>query len=258
MRTGYNVAMERKTIDMLNSLNKRFYQNNHASFDQTRQNAWIGWGRVTGHMECKASGRPARLLDIACGNMRFEKHLAESASTIALHATCIDSCDELAVPMEWCDYRHDDVVGRLSNDESPIDCWGDGYDAVVSFGFFHHVPGFELRCRLLGWLVDSAAPGGLVAVSLWRFADDERKREKAAKTTAEGITALELPNDLEDGDYLLGWNDEPGVLRYCHSFSDREIDALVSRASCDTVLVDRFRADGRTNDMNEYLVLRRK
>ena len=88
------------------------------------------------------------------------------------------------------------------------------------------------------------------------FADNEKVRAKAERTTAEARAALSLA-ELEDGDYLLGWNDVPGAYRYCHSFADSEIESLIADVANCALLVDRFKADGRTGDSNEYLVFRR-
>lgn len=60
---------------------------------------------------------------------------------------------------------------------------------------------------------------------------------------------------FNEGDYLLGWRNLPGVYRYCHSFSDEEIDSLVTLVADKAKCVARFRADGRTGGLNEYLVL---
>ena len=48
-----------------------------------------------------------------------------------------------------------------------------------------------------------------------------------------------------------------GAYRYCHSFADSEIESLIADVANCALLVDRFKADGRTGDSNEYLVFRR-
>ena len=168
----------------------------------------------------------------------------------------ICSCDELATTVDGCEYRNCDIVCNLSSGLTLSGCWGCNYDMVVSFGFFHHVPCAQLRLRLLGELVAVAKPGGLVAISLWRFADDEKTRAKAERTTAEARAIMPV-DELEEGDYLLGWNDVPGAYRYCHSFDDSEIESLIAGVANCAFLVDRFKADGRSGDSNEYLVFRR-
>ena len=61
----------------------------------------------------------------------------------------------------------------------------------------HHVPGRALRERLLDALAAHTAPGGILALSLWRFMDDERlpmcpkeHGEKVLKTRDEVVRRL--------------------------------------------------------------------
>ena len=253
----YNFDMNRETVDILNQLNESFYRNNSDSFDSSRQTAWPGWDRVIEHLEPTCRHSRLRLLDVASGNMRFEKHLARVLPQTTLLATCVDSCGELACEFEGCDFVEMDVVAALVQGESPAVRWGDGYDAVASFGFFHHVPSTKLRQALLAELVAATAPHGLVAVSLWRFASDDKMRAKAERTTAEAIASTPLEAHLEDGDYLIGWNNVPGVFRYCHSFDKHDVDALAASVPDNASLVDRFKSDGRTGSLNEYLVFRK-
>ncbi len=157
-------------------------------------------------------------------------------------------------------------------------------DAAVCFGFFHHVPSERLRARLLAELVRSVRPGGIVAASFWRFMDDERLARKALADderarayfaeggAVEATRAVALAGDvapaedaepaslfdaLEEGDHLLGWQNRPGAFRYCHSFSDAELDRLADAVSAQAQLVCSFCADGRSGALNRYLVFRR-
>ena len=248
--------MNREIINTLNHLNATFYHENSESFDRTRQSAWPGWERVVKELKSNDDLDVFRLLDVACGNMRFEKYLLECLPDIKLQAICVDSCDELAISIDGCEYRNCDIVCDLASGASLNGCWDCDYHMVVSFGFFHHVPSGKLRLRLLEELVAATKPNGLVAISLWRFADNEKVRAKAERTTAEARAALSLA-ELEDGDYLLGWNDVPGAYRYCHSFADSEIESLIAGVASNVRLADRFKADGRSGDSNEYLVFRR-
>jgi SAM-dependent methyltransferase len=62
--------------------------------------------------------------------------------------------------------------------------------------------------------------------------------------------------DLDENDYLLGWQDTPRAYRYCHSFSEDEIDRLVGSVAKTASVLSRFTADGRTGDLNTYLILK--
>ena len=87
---------------------------------------------------------------------------------------------------------------------------------------------------------------------------DERLATKANATTHEALAALGMSKgDLGTGDYLLGWQGSPGAWRYCHSFDDAEVDELLSDLGGVARPVARFASDGRSGDLNAYVVLRR-
>ncbi len=62
---------------------------------------------------------------------------------------------------------------------------------------------------------------------------------------------------LDDGaDRFLGWQDAEDAFRFCHYFSDAECADLARFAEEHGARVlDSFCADGRTGDLNRYLVL---
>ena len=96
-------------------------------------------------------------------------------------------------------------------------------------------------------------------MSFWRFLDDERLARKAHEATARARIELARAFDwtrLDAGDRLLGWQDRTDVFRYAHSFSDAEIDALIASLGDRAELIARFRSDGRSDALNEYIVLR--
>lgn len=323
-------GMELGTAHALCALNNEFYRRQSESFSATREASWPGWERVLASMLCgnarssvsgvpygdaipHVSGAPfggmesassgascasqLRVLDVACGNLRFERFLAAKHEG-AFYALGVDSCDAMALSaLEGrdfgegsVDYLHVDVVGRLLEDDRRDGIFGlsacekdrAAFDAVVSFGFMHHIPGKRNRLALLRELVEAVRPGGIVAVSLWRFMDDERLARKARAITERvreravlmgeeaapkdeeadadpsGTMMPRLdPSEFECGDYLLGWKDDSNALRYCHHFDDAEISSLISCVSGAAMLLDRFSADGKSGSLNEYLVFRR-
>lgn len=63
---------------------------------------------------------------------------------------------------------------------------------------------------------------------------------------------------MPPNDYLLGWQDTQGLYRYCHHFDEPEIERLLAAVADSAELVSRFEADGKTGNLNEYVVLRVK
>lgn len=295
-------------------LNNRFYQEQAASFSNTRQAAWPGWERclehIADHLALNTSAehgtkRPFSILDVACGNLRFEEFLTRSLPQGSFAVTALDACDDLLPegPLPNVRFQHCDIIdvllgGTLSSalrqeprssgsaaaalaSTSPVSTIASPaptssapaspeptpaalapehhlYDCVVSFGFMHHVPGTQWRERFLDTLIDATEPGGLICLSLWRFMDNEALAEKARRTHNNGTRELSLDaTQFEPGDYLVGWKNKLGAYRYCHSFIDSEIDALLASTSRKAECLARFRADGRSDNLNEYLILRK-
>ena len=274
------------TAHALCDITSAFYRAHAASFSSTRQAPWAGWARV---LECAlpdggARPRTLRVFDLACGNLRFGRFAAERFPEAAVDLFAVDNCDELAcgegaarLDPQRADarlrpsdaeaararggslrvsYQSLDVAaalfeeGRLSRMLDAPAC-----DLCVSFGFMHHLPLPAQRAEALSALVDRARPGGTVAVSFWRFLSDPGLVAKARESTARACAELGLPK-LDAGDCVLGWQGEPGAWRYCHSFSEEEVEALAAGVAQRAEAVARFSADGRNGALNEYLVLR--
>lgn len=212
---------------------------------------------------------PLTVLDVACGNLRFASYVREQLPADAqLEYFAVDNCDDLVLPeeelantMPYVRYEKVDVLQRLLHGASVVDALEAPLcQLVVAFGFMHHVPGQDLRAALLDSLVRCAKPGGYVAVSFWQFMDNVELATRAREDHAAALAALQLDAArLDAGDYLLGWQDVPvgqiGSIRYCHHFTDAEIDQLAASVAPRAQVVDRFKADGRSGDLNTYLIL---
>ena len=275
--------MDTKFAQMLCQLNNDFYRDQAVSFSDTRHAKWPGWEcclKAVSSVFLDQSN--SVVLDVACGNLRFEKFLASQLLERQIQVWALDSCDELLpqtcagtlvekVNADGVDtpdatdvhlqinYLHCDVMEAIGS--SKAFTYGiPQADISVSFGFMHHVPLPEWRVQLLNSLIEATKPGGFVCVSFWEFLADEGLAAKAYKTHERALAELGpvwgfSSADFNDGDFLLGWRNTPGAYRYCHSFSTSEVDALIATVSHRAECVARFRADGRTETLNEYIVL---
>lgn len=198
-------------------------------------------------------------LDLACGNMRFENFLAERFPGLQVEAAVVDSCLSL-VAQARCkpdSFIESDIVSDLVSGDLGDKLPGN-QDLVVCFGFMHHVFGDALRTMLLHLLFDRLAPGGVMCVSFWSFLSDARLSAKAQEMTPIASKALGLAgNELQAGDYFLGWQERSDVFRYCHSFTPTEVSSMAKRFEGEAKCY-RFGADGRSGSLNEYLVLVRE
>ncbi len=269
-------------IRELIKLNNGFYAEHADSFSATRAAPWEGWQRAidTARHLGALDAREPRVLDLACGNLRFERFLARELEPAIARIDAIDNCPALAANPDLpaiafhnvdildelmaCQQKRDSGLGapaapsrpqaRLHIDTRPC-------DLSVCFGFMHHVPGIDLRKCVLDELLARTRPGGVVAVSLWQFMKDDRlvRKAYAADAMAREI-AVSRGTDvsaLEPGDHFLGWQDDKGPLRYCHHFSESEVDELADHAAGYAAEVARFSADGASCGLNRYLVLQR-
>lgn len=283
------------TLHTLNRLTCELYAREAASFSATRQAPWRGWGRaldIVSHADPSFLSRPIALLDLACGNLRFERFLAERGAELSV-AHALDNCTALTLNPDSTealgavagrlDFRQVDLAATL------IDCGTlddllplNRCDLSVAFGFMHHLAEPAHRVATLSSLVRAVRPGGFVVVSFWQPLNDPRIAAKAPAVTAEGRAAHGLP-PFAPGDFLLGWQQSEGVYRFCHHTTDDEIDRLLADAapfpmagdtpaSSPTVRaavgttplpspsfreVARFSADGKQGNLNRYVVLRR-
>ena len=250
------------------ALTGEFYRANAESFSQTRQSPWQGWVRLLEVMDARAAERELlRVLDVACGNLRFERYLADALPGRMLSGWAVDNCEPLVEagersefgPLSRIAFQNLDVIARLSGGRlwESLEAPDASRDLAVSFGFMHHVPLECWRAELLRTLIAKVRPGGFVAVSFWRFLNSDKLAGKAKETTSRARAELGIP-ELPPNDYLLGWQDTRGLYRYCHHFDEPEIERLLAMVADSADLVSRFEADGRTGNLNEYVVLRVK
>ena len=211
------------------------------------------------------------VLDVACGNRRFARFLAEKLPHTRLTYLGIDNCSELSgagdasAPSEMASTGGApasevvitcDLLSALLEDEDPLadiaPC-----NLLCCFGFMHHVPGAELRSALAEWLVAHTQSGGIIALSCWRFMDDKRLATQARAVT-RNCRAYHPDLALEPNDYFLGWQGNADVPRYCHYIDEWELDDL-SVAACASGAreLERFNADGDGGVLNRYLLLQK-
>lgn len=217
------------------------------------------------------TGLPPELsvVDVACGNMRLAPYLAAELAPARVRYAGIDSCpalagegsalaaavlpENLATGFIELDIL-DAVLGR--GPRSIANALERPADLVCCLGFMHHVPGAALRQAVLAGIVGALRPHGLAVVSFWQFMDDARLAAKADAAHALNL-AREAGIVLEEGDHLLGWQDDGQAVRYCHHVTETEIDALAADVSDSAREICRFSADGRSGRLNRYLVLER-
>lgn len=251
--------MTPRTAQALAAINQRFYAEDGAeAFHRTRSAPWPGFERIAEAVQ----GRPGtaqtlRLLDVGCGNGRLGRYLRDSLDA-TMDYTGVDASPALlaharAALGAGADLRTHDLVGC-----SPSALPAGPFDCVAAVAVLHHIPGAEMRRALVRALSDRLAPGGLLVLTAWRFDRLPRVQRHLLPWHEynQGAGAPIDMDDLEAGDHLVRWGDDPAQLRYCHLVDDDELSAAADAAGLRTVL--RYDADGRSNHLNGYLLLERR
>ena len=245
------------------------------------------------------------VLDIACGNLRFEAFLANAYPHIDWSFFAVDNCEPLVASgqediAKKVHFTCEDIVSNILDGlpaaepaNVPALAAATPFDLVVSFGFLHHIPSFDLRQQFLLEALSQVKPGGYLVVSFWQFLNDPAKRAKIEQTHAEALAffascaetrandrdALDrgagssssgnpdlscpkltafFADSLEPNDYFLGWKNEPGNYRYCHHFSNEEIDRIITTLAPHATVIESFSADGKPGNLNRYVVFKRE
>lgn len=237
--------MDRKTIKKLNSLNKEFYSEQAGSFDQTRQSYWPGWEKVI-----KMIDKPSNILDAGCGNGRFLRFLLDRTNK-KFHYLGIDSSNELIkiAGKEFKDLKTAEFKVMDVLDEKSLSTISGQFELITAFGLLHHIPGFENRIKLLQNFANKLKKNGSLIVTFWQFMKYEKYKNLVLPAD------LDLKPGLEENDFLLDWN-KSGIPRYCHYFSNKEIEKIKNRLKKDLPflkLVQEFSADGKEGNLNRYV-----
>jgi SAM-dependent methyltransferase len=246
-------ALDDATRRALNALNRSFYREQAARFDETRGHPWPGWEPLRPWLPATD---PLRVLDVGCGNGRFGDWLLTVRGR--LDYVGIDASAELLatargrraagpeahfVEADLVTSDLDDVVGDAR------------FDVVACFGLIHHVPGAAHRRRLVRACGERLAASGILVFTCWQFEAFERFRKRIVPwdRAEHGVD----PARLEAGDHLLRWGDGAAA-RYCHFTDDAEFDDLAAAAAeaAAGTLAARYRADGREGGLNRYAVVR--
>ena len=252
------------TAERLSRVTSEFYAQQAQSFSATRQMPWQGWQRCLDAMPQLLVDEKPSVLDVGCGNLRFARFLRNEAGIVPAKYFAVDNCKPLVesgeadIHISELAFIELDVIKSLLDNTLSSRLTVPACDLVVAFGFLHHVPGAQKRIQLLRTLLEKTKPGRFVCISFWQFMNSQKLAAKAQKTTAQGLHALGIDaSELEEHDYLIGWQDKADTWRYCHHFSQDELDELLGSLGSDVRVCAQFSADGKDNNLNRYVILQR-
>ncbi|MDH5670923.1 MAG: class I SAM-dependent methyltransferase [Myxococcales bacterium] len=241
--------MEQATRKHLEDLNRRFYGRHGESFSASRAGPWPSFELALAGL----TRPPEQVLDLGCGNGRLLSALRGKGRR-TLEYTGVDLSAEL---LEIAAARHPEAcllrLDLLSEPGTSGDALPSGpFDLVAALGLLHHVPGFETRQRLLRRAALRVGPGGVLWVSFWRYDRDPRFATRKRPPQSAGLEGSEL----ERGDVILGFGQDPEALRYCHMVDDAEVERLLEPFSAWEHRA--FCADGAGGRLNDHWLLTRR
>jgi SAM-dependent methyltransferase len=258
--TWHAARVDRRTQLALNAINQAFYASIAPEWSATRKTPWPGFARVAARLPPLASAADSvRVLDVGAGDGRFAQYLQGSARS-GLDYCGIDASAALLAHARaralgsGFRFLHGDFIREPLAQVLP----DAHYDLVALLGVLHHVPGADTRHALLHALGARVSERGILALTFWRLPDDPRFASRVIPIAQHNLTA-DVPlraSELEPGDTLLRWGAGPNPpQRYCHFPSVTETDSLLRATSLR--VIERFRADGRGAQLNEYVLLAR-
>jgi SAM-dependent methyltransferase len=239
------------TARALAAINRDFYRDHAAEFSAARTAPWLGWERLLPALRAVPGPAPIGILDVGCGHGRFARYLARELAPRALAICGVDTSEPLLAQARRAgppDARW--LAGDFAADPAALPA--ERFDLVALFAVIHSVPGRERRRALIAACAARLAPGGRLVFTTWRRGERERVVDWNSYSSR-----ARMPIDcsqLEPGDYLIPWGTGDDVVRYFHFFDESELASATD--GLPLVLEQRYRADGRTGDLNEYFVFR--
>lgn len=220
--------------------NKESYNRIAEDFDVTRKYEWPEFELLKPYIK-----KGDRILDIGCGNARLYKYLcAESNSA---HYTGVDISANLIkiakkIKCAESNSAHKVEFGVVEKVwEMPFE--NEEFDVIVGIAFLHHIPGEELRLKVLKEMYRVLKPGGILFMTNWNLWQWNRIKKYRLRLR----DFFFAHNDLDAGDFWITFH---GAKRYYHHFTKRELVRLCKKAE--------FKVMGCKKGMNVVTILKRR
>jgi len=236
--------MTSETINKLNNLNIQLYRDVAGEFSNKRSHPWEGWEIMVKRF-ADLGFAPENVLDVACGNGRFYEFLSQHYK---IDYRGMDTSEEL---LSIASLRHTDLkVFKHDVLQYP---WPVGhFDLIVAFGILHHLPGAATRQVFFAELSRHIDLEGYAVFTTWNFRDQPWLTKRKHAWAEIGLS----PDDVDAGDYLLDWNNDPKLLRYAHAYTPNEVTQLCVNVGLE--IKDHFTADGRNKTGNRYYIVQKR
>nr|BAL54654.1 hypothetical conserved protein [uncultured Chloroflexota bacterium] len=235
--------MKPEVVERLIEVNRQFYQNFGEAFAATRRRVQPGVRHLL--IRWKETDR---VLDLGCGAGQLARELAAAGHRGGYLG--LDFSPALLQVARRLPFAYSALF--LQADLTRPEAWEEQvartapFEVITAFAVLHHIPGRELRLRLLQAVRRLLHPQGYFYHSEWQFLSSARWVRRIQPWESVGLNA----RDVDEGDYLLDWRHEGHGLRYVHHFSLPELEALASEAGFE--IVESFFSDGENNRLSLY------
>ena len=244
-------------MSKLVDLNFQFYQTFAAAFAATRRRIQPG---VSKTLRLLPAG--GNWLDLGCGSGALASAWVQAARTGSYLGVDFS-------PALLAEARRglSQVLPNLSVEFTSVNLFDphwqtnftrQSFDGILAFAVLHHLPGMQLRRRILLQVNSLLAPRGMFIHSNWQFQHSPRLMARRLPWETIGLS----DQDVEQGDTLLDWRHTlPGDpqqigLRYVHLFSREELADLAQQSGFE--IAQEFESDGRGGRLALYQLWRVK
>ena len=244
-----DIQVSQKLID----LNHQFYQTFSASFSSTRFSVQPGVKKIINeYIQTTKDGSPCSILDIGCGNGELARYLGKinflgkyiglDSSTSLLSYTGHMPEAAMFLPV----FLERDITGPDWVIDLPIPT----FDMILSFAVLHHIPGCDLRKKILLSIRNLVSANGCFIHSQWQFINSPRLIKRITPWETIGLS----PSQLEPGDSLLDWRAETdrNGYRYVHLFTEQELAGYAKETGFE--IIDSYFSDGKEGNLALYQV----
>jgi SAM-dependent methyltransferase len=231
-----NAAAARRLLD----LNRDFYQRFGPAFSATRRRLQPGVRRILDGL-----GGGESILDLGCGNGELARALGRRG-----HRGPYLGLDFSPPLLREAESPHEKTV-RFQQFDLTSDDWTmdhGPWSMITAFAVLHHIPGEDLRLKILKRVHERLAEDGRFVHSNWQYMNSPRLRARLQPWSAAGLSDAEV----DPGDGLLDWRSGGLGLRYVHQFSEQELAGLAARAGFR--VEHSFLSDGEGGTLSLYQV----
>lgn len=235
--------MDEGLVKRLLAINREFYARFAREFSNTRSSERID---LANFRDLLRDG--LNIFDPGCGNGRLAERLERDGFRVRYMG--IDAAPGLIEAAITLKPKLKNVSAEfLSLDITAPDwTWSletyAPFDLACALAVLHHIPGDELRVRVLSGIHSLLRPGGVLLMSNWQFLRNERMRRKQVPWRKIGIEETEV----EPGDALIDWKRGGVGYRYVHQFAREELLSLAGESGFQ--MLDQFETDEGSNLMS--------